>query len=482
MARGNQKPHAIVIPCPFQGHINPSIYLSLKLATKGFAVTFINTEYTHAQITKSQQLDQNSTIHDIFEKFQESGLDIHYQTVSDGFPLEFDRFSGSNQDDFLEGFLLNYPVHVDEVVGKLVELENPKPTCLVVDTFLAWGTKISNKYELVSVSFFTQSALMFTIDYHLDLLLKNGHFGSNDDRKDTIDYIPGISAIEPSDLPSYFKTKETSTILHQTIYKGLEDAKKSDIIICNTVQELESKVISTLQEKIKKTFYAIGPILSTSVTFSKSLWPESNCVEWLNTKPKSSVLYFSLGSLFSLSKEDVMEFAQGLMLSKVSFIWVLRPNLAVTDETNFLPVGFQENVDRGLVVPWCNQRVVLSHPAIGGFLTHCGWNSILESLWASVPMICHPIAVDQTTNRKLVVDEWKVGINLCDNYNKSITKEEVAKTINFLMSEENSKGLREAVKEVTKTMKIALLANGSSEKFFDLFVEDVMAKTKIAIL
>lgn len=183
MAKSNQKPHAIVIPCPFQGHINPSIHLSLKLATKGFTITFINTKYTHAQITKSQ-LDQNSTTtttktHDIFAKFQEFGLDIHYQTVSDGFPLEFDRFSGTNTEDFWEGFLIKYPFHVDEIVGKLVELENPKPTCLIVDTFYAWGTAIANKYGLVSVSFFTEPALVFTIDYHLDLLVQNGHFGSN---------------------------------------------------------------------------------------------------------------------------------------------------------------------------------------------------------------------------------------------------------------------------------------------------------------
>ncbi|KAL3327745.1 hypothetical protein AABB24_035424 [Solanum stoloniferum] len=175
MAKSNLKPHAIVIPCPFQGHINPSIHLSLKLATKGFTITFINTKYTHAQITKSQQLDQTPNI---FAKFQELGLDIHYQTFSDGFPLEFDRFSGSNTEVFWEGLLLNYPFHLDEIVGKLVELENPRPTCLIVDTFYAWGTAIANKYGLVSVSFFTQPALVFTIDYHLDLLVKNGHFGS----------------------------------------------------------------------------------------------------------------------------------------------------------------------------------------------------------------------------------------------------------------------------------------------------------------
>lgn len=100
-------------------------------------------------------------------------------------------------------------------------------------------------------------------------------------------------------------------------------------------------------------------------------------------------------------------------------------------------------------------------------------------------MVCHLISVDQQTNRKLVVDDWKVGINLCDNYdinNKSIiTKEEIAKKINFLMSEENSKDLRKVIKEVKKTMEIAILANGSSEKNFDLFVEDVMAKTKMVI-
>lgn len=285
-----------------------------------------------------------------------------------------------------------------------------------------------------------------------------------------------MEAIEPRDLPVYFQENDTTSAVYLTVYKGFEDAKKADIVICNTVQELEPQTISALQEK--QPFYAIGPLFPhsfTEQTAFRSLLPESDCCKWLDSKPPGSVLYTSFGSLARLTKEDIMEIARGLMLSEVNFIWVLRPGIAITDETDFSTDGFQDCVrDRGLIVPWCNQPTVISHPAVGGFLTHCGWNSVLESIWCGVPMICFPFIVDQPTNRKLVVDDWKIGINLCNG--KSISKEEVASKIKFLMNMESSIELRKAIKDVRKKFENALASNGSSVKNADKFVEKIIAK------
>ncbi|KAL0309687.1 UNVERIFIED_CONTAM: UDP-glycosyltransferase 86A1 [Sesamum radiatum] len=119
-----KRPHFIIIPPPFQGHINPSVQLTLKLASRGFTVTFVNTEFSHDQIRKSRKhLSNGEDDDDIFAGSRESGLDIRYRTVSDGFPLSFDR--SLHRDQFVEGRIHVSPAHVDDLVGKLMGSDPP---------------------------------------------------------------------------------------------------------------------------------------------------------------------------------------------------------------------------------------------------------------------------------------------------------------------------------------------------------------------
>ncbi|KAL2554370.1 UDP-glycosyltransferase 86A1 [Forsythia ovata] len=469
-----QKPHAIMIPLPLQGHVIPFVNLAIKLASNGFKITFVNTESINYQISKARGHINGD---DIFTGARKSGLDIRYSTVSDGFPLGFDR--SLNHDQFFEGVLHVFSAHVDEFVGNLVQ-KDPTVNTLIVDTFYVWPSMIANKYNLVNISFFTQPALVFTLYYHVDLLRQNGHFASSDNRQDAINYIPGVKSIMPSDLMSYFQvTDDIYTPPHRIVDKSFEDVKKSDFIICNTIQEFEQETISAIQNK--QPFYSIGPIFPPGFTkscISTSLWSESDCTKWLNTKPHGSTLYVSFGSYAHTSKHEIEVVANGLMLSGVNFIWVLRPDIVSSNEPDFLPDGFEDRVkDRGLIVSWCSQNEVISHRAIGGFLTHCGWNSILESLWCGLPLICYPLLTDQFTNRKLVVDDLKIGINLVGN--KSLSAEEVVDKINYVMKGKTAKELREQVKKVRKLLEDAIAINGSSERNFKQFTMDLKAKIAI---
>lgn len=258
------------------------------------------------------------------------------------------------------------------------------------------------------------------------------------------------------------------------VFKCLEDAQKADFVIGNTVQEIESSTISALQEH--QPFYAIGPVFPTSFTkrtISTSLLPASDYTNWLNSKQDGTVLYISFGSLANLRKQDILEIAQGILISKVSFIWVLRHNILGSGERNILPLGFEEETTgRGLVVPWCSQLAVLSHPAVGGFLTHCGWNSILESIWCKVPMVCFPILTDQFTNRKLVVDDWRIGVNLCTG--RLIRKEVIVENIGRIMSKSDE--LRKNIEKTKMILQNALSDEGSSEKNLNQFIEDMKNK------
>ncbi|KAJ6835180.1 UDP-glycosyltransferase 86A1 [Iris pallida] len=469
MVSSTNKPHALLVTYPLQGHIIPSVHLAMKLASKGVVVTFVNTEAVHRQTSTA-----NGSGSDPFAAARSEGLDVRYELVSDGLPVDFDR--SLNHDEFMGSLLRNMSAQVEPLARRLLHAE-PPISCLIADTFFVWPSALAKRLGILYVSFWTEPALVFTLYYHLDLLIKNGHFASSvgPSRKDKITYIPGVDAIEPSDLMSYLQETDATSVCHQIIFRAFEDAKGADCVLCNTVQELERGTISALQQR--KPFYAVGPIFPAGFARSAvatSLWAESDCSQWLGSRPAGSVLYVSFGSYAHVSKGELEEVACGVRDSGASFVWVLRPDIVSSDEPDPLPAGFAEDTrGRGVVVPWCCQVEVLSHEATGGFLTHCGWNSILESVWSGVPLLCFPLLTDQFTNRKLVVKDWRVGIDL-GGTGTGVRRGDVKEKIGRLMTGEEGRRMREGVKELRRVLESATSAGGSSVNNFDTFVADLM--------
>ncbi|PKA45916.1 UDP-glycosyltransferase 86A1 [Apostasia shenzhenica] len=465
---GEPKPHLLLIPYPLQGHIIPAAHLAVKLAAAGFSITFVNTESVHHQTSLAHH--QLPSSGDPFSGARDSGrLDIRYELVSDGLPVSFDR--SVHHDEFMQHILHRLSSNVEALARRLLPISG-----LVADTFFVWPATLARSLAVPYVSFWTEPALVFSLYYHMDLLRLNGHFAAGDNRKDMITYVPGVPAIEPSDLTSYLQESDTSSVVHQIILKAFEEAHRADYILCNTVQELEPSTIAAMRKE--KPFYAIGPIFPagfTRSTVETSLWAESDCSHWLNSRPAASVLYISFGSYAHVEKGDLAEIAGGVAESKVSFLWVLRPDVVSSNDTDPLPEGFrEETAGRGIVVPWCCQIEVLSHAAIGGFLTHCGWNSILESVWSGVPMICFPLLTDQFTNRKLVVGDWGMGIDLGGGKSQpAVRREEVAAKIDELMRGEDGRRAREGVSRVRGKLEAAVAGGGSSARNFERFVEDL---------
>ncbi|KAL6534161.1 hypothetical protein OROHE_013086 [Orobanche hederae] len=478
MARNQSKSHAIVIPLPFQGIINPFINLSLKIAAKGFAVTFVHLEFIHHRLSKAHHDD--STSHDevdFFAQARKSGLDIRCATISDGFPMEFDR--DLNFPEYWEFLIRDFPARVDEFVGSTIRSDPNSVHFLVAEPLSAWPATVAEKYNLVNVSFSTEAASAFSLAYHWDVIREKGHLPCKDNAVDLeIDYVPGVESINTRNLMTYL---DPESILSEALCAAFMNAKRADFIIHNTVEELESKTLSALNKHQKN--YAIGPVNffenPATNTVRRSFWHESDCASWLGSKPSGSVLYVSFGSLVQTSKQFIHEVAYGLLLSGVSFIWVVRANIVGSCDVDVLPEGYEDDIgDRGIVVPWCDQISVLSNPVIGGFLTHCGWNSTLESMWCGVPMICYPVAYDQPTNRKLVVDDWKIGTNLCERGTTTIDREEIKEKIKCFMNGTSSMGLllRQEAEKVKEKFRNALEVDGSSEKNFDRFIEDLKEK------
>ncbi|XP_057544130.1 UDP-glycosyltransferase 86A2-like [Amaranthus tricolor] len=469
-----QKPHAILIALPLQGHVIPFAQLAIKLASKGFSITLINTHHIHHQITLSTATTTTSTGGgDIFVEARTSlGLDIEYMTVSDGLPLEFDR--SLNHDQWVGANIHTLPAHLEVAVAKIVGSRSSNTCCLVIDSYFVWSSKLAAKFGLVHVSFWTEPAMVLDIYFHRHFLKEYGHIGPGSSlRKDLIHYIPGITSLKRTDLTSYLQDEDLTSFHPQYNFSSLDDTRKAHFILGNTVQELEAQLISAIEAHVP--FYAIGPIFSPTFTKSPvatSLWAESDCTQWLDSKPPSSVLYISFGSYAHITKDELMEIANGIKLSGVNFLWVIRPDMVSSDDPDPLPVGFRDEVgDRGMIVTWTCQIAVLSHRAVGGFLTHCGWNSALESIWCEVPLLCLPLLTDQFTNRKILVDDWKIGRNLCEE--KPITKEEVLQKVKEIMHGSMGFELSDRIKGIKKVLEKAMMIDGSSSKNLDRFIKDL---------
>jgi hypothetical protein len=282
-----------------------------------------------------------------------------------------------------------------------------------------------------------------------------------------------VPAIEPQELMSYLQDTDTTSVVHRIIFKAFDEARQADYVLCNTVEELEPSTIAAL--RAEKPFYAVGPIFPAGFAHSvvaTSMWAESDCSGWLDAQPAGSVLYISFGSYAHITKQELHEIAGGVLASGARFLWVMRPDIVSSEDPDPLPEGFAAaSAGRGLVVPWCCQVEVLSHAAVGGFLTHCGWNSVLESVWAAVPMLCFPLLTDQLTNRRLVVREWRVGVPIGDR--GAVLAREVKARIEGVMSGEEGEELRQAVKKVRATLEAAVAPGGSSQRGFNDFVDEL---------
>ncbi|CAA0830317.1 UDP-glycosyltransferase 86A1 [Striga hermonthica] len=469
MAAKQNNLHAIIIPLPYQGHINPLVNLALKIASKGIKVTFVHLEFVHLKLSKAHH--NNTSGVDLFSEARSSGLDISYTTIGDGFPLEFDR--DLNFSTYWNFLVRDFPAHVDEFVGNLIKSDPGSAHFLVADPISSWPAAVAEKYNLVYVGMWTQAAFVFCLAYHWELLREKGHLTCKDNEDLEIDYIPGVPSINTKDLMKYL---DPENVVSEGMSIGLNDARKADFILHNTVEELEPHALSTLN-RLYQPSYTVGPtpFYHNLSTFSvpKSFWFESDCAGWLGSRPAGSVLYVSFGSIVRASDYLIREVAHGLLHSGVSFIWVVRDDDSIN---SVLPVGFEDKIkNKALVVPWCDQIRVLSSPAVGGFLTHCGWNSTLESMWCGVPMICCPLEFDQPTVTKLVVDDWGLGIRLSERGRK-VDRHEIGEMIKGFMCGSVGKGIREEVGKLKGLFRRALEVGGSSERNFERFVDDLKEK------
>ncbi|KAH7436326.1 hypothetical protein KP509_05G014000 [Ceratopteris richardii] len=237
------------------------------------------------------------------------------------------------------------------------------------------------------------------------------------ERRDELfcDSVPGLPRLLNKDLPHYnYIIDDTRTVWEFVNRSWKACNSRAHAVVINTFEELEPSACSLLSQDCDVPLYDVGfwiEILSGDTSTSMREEDE-RCIGWLDQQPTSSVLYISFGSTTILSKPQFEALLHGVINSQQRFLWVLRPGLVDDiDHCSASKEIISRSENRGFVVDWAPQLRVLSHSSVGGFLSHCGWNSTVESIANGVPILCWPYFADQHLNARCIVDVWRVGFD-----------------------------------------------------------------------
>ncbi|CAN1749094.1 UDP-glycosyltransferase 71K2 [Linum perenne] len=269
-----------------------------------------------------------------------------------------------------------------------------------------------------------------------------------------------------------------------------------DGIVVNSFDKLESRALDLLDDKTFPPVFPVGPVLNLKGhdTYGNTSSSSQKAMTWLDAQPPKSVVFMCFGSLGSFSDAQLKEVAIGLEQAQhVRFLWVIRRKSSPDDCEDYSPSspalkplgeGFLERTkDRVMVCGWLPQAAILSHNAIGGFMSHCGWNSTLESIWHAVPILAWPMYSEQQMNAFYLVRELGLAVELRADYRiwegdedgeMSVKGDEIARKIELVMDEESD--VRKKVKEMSELGKSSLGEGGSSfdsmGRFIDLVIKN----------
>ncbi|PSS34601.1 7-deoxyloganetic acid glucosyltransferase [Actinidia chinensis var. chinensis] len=450
-------PHVLILPFPAQGHVKPMLTLAELLCHAGLHVTFINTDHNHHNLRRSSSAPRPHRL-----RFA-SIPGVHRPNITDLFFSVMDNFKPKFRD-------------------LVVSMGGPPPTCIIADGIMAVGAvEVGEERGIPVICFRTQSACSTWTYLHLTKLIEDGEIPFSGETMDLpITSIPGLENLfRRRDLPSICRIGDLQNPIFQFFVTQTSAMTRASALILHTFQNLEAAIIAKLGA-IFPTIYPIGPLhalLKAQITDhpspsdSGSLIPQDrSCLTWLDSQPSRSVVYVSFGSLAKLTRGQFLEFLYGLVNSGKPFLWVVRSDLVLeedrVDETpEELMVATRE---RGCLVDWAPQEEVLAHWAVGGFLTHSGWNSTVESILAGVPMICWPQIADQQVNSRCASELWRIGVDMKDTCDRST----VEKMVRDLM-EDKREEIMKSTAEISRMARDSVEKGGSSHSALEKLIEDI---------
>ncbi|XP_057789017.1 7-deoxyloganetic acid glucosyl transferase-like [Salvia miltiorrhiza] len=452
-------PHVLIMPYPSLGHLNPMLNLAHLFCLSDFHVTFIISDFNH------RRLLEHTTVLDAFARYP----GFEFRALPDGLPDDHPRAGERTMEIIFSIEKVTVPLFKKMMVHEnfLGGAARRRVTCLVTDA-MSFAPEFAREHQLPLILFQTGSAAYSWSHFCFPQLLQAQEIPFRGEMDELVKSVSGMEGfLRRRDLPSHYRVDDVNDPILQGVIERLT-VKEANIF--NTCEDLEGPIVAEILKHVPRIF-SIGPIheqIKSRLTEKKAdvsiikanLWAEDqSCIEWLDAQPPKSVIYVSFGSITLMTREQVLEFWHGLLNSSQRFLWVIRPDSIIGNEGNdqVLEELMESSKEKGLLVEWAPQEKVLNHPAVGGFLTHSGWNSTLESITTGTPMICWPYFADQTINSRLVSEVWKIGLDIKDTCDRLI----IENAVRDLMEVRKEEFLKKA-KNMAKLVKKSVSKGGSS--------------------
>ncbi|KAL1196623.1 UDP-glycosyltransferase 89A2 [Cardamine amara subsp. amara] len=433
-------PHIVVFPFPAQGHLLPLLDLTHQLCLRGVNVSVIVTPGNLTYLSPLLSAHPSSVTSVVFPFPPHPSLSPGVENVKD------------------VGNSGNLPIMAslrqlrEPIIHWFRSHPNP-PVALISDFFLGWTHDLCNqigipRFAFFSISFFLVSVIQFCFE--------------------NIDQIKSTDPIHLLDLPRapIFKEKHLPSVVRRCLQTPSPDlAAIKDFSmnllsygsVFNSSECLEGEHMEYLKQRmVHDRLFVIGPLCSIgSGLNSDSGSIDPNLLTWLDGSPNGSVLYVCFGSQKALTKDQCDALALGLEKSMTRFVWVVKKDP--------IPDGFEDQVSgRGIVVRgWVSQLAVLRHVAVGGFLSHCGWNSVLEGLTSGAVILGWPMEADQFVNAKLLVEHLGVAVRVCEGGETVPNPVELGRVIAGTMGE-GGREVAAKAEEIRRKTEAETEANGSS--------------------
>ncbi|XP_058092294.1 UDP-glycosyltransferase 92A1-like [Magnolia sinica] len=471
-----QRHHVLLFPYLAKGHLNPFVALAklLELETS-YTITIITTPLNIPTVQSS--LPPTSTIRIASLPFNSSDHGLPPDTENTNalpFHLIINLFQAS------EALQPSFERFISDVQRE----DGHPPLCIISDMFLGWTVEIANKLNIFHTVFISCGAYGGAAYFSLWLNLPHCRVDSDEFQ---IPDFPESGYIHKSQLSYFLRNADGTDSWSRFVPRQLALTLRSDGFLFNTVEELERAGLGYFRRKTSRTVWPVGPIASflrnREGDLNKDGVSIDNCIEWLNLHRPSSVLYICFGSQNTISASQMMELALGLEASGQNFIWVIRPPLEFEINGDFraewLPEGFENRITERksgiLVRKWAPQMEILSHGSTGAFLSHCGWNSVLESLSRGVPLIGWPMSGEQFYNSKMMEEELGVCVEIARGCDWEVSGENVRRVIEMVMGgSERGEEMRRKALGVREMMEEAVREDegfkGSSVKMMEEFI------------
>ncbi|CAB4320860.1 unnamed protein product [Prunus armeniaca] len=459
MGSQNRDFHVFLFPFMAHGHMIPVSDMAKLFAAQGVKTTIITTPLNAPTFSKAIRSSKTNS----------GGIEIEIKTIK--FPSqEAGLPEGCENLDSLP----STPVLADSFFKAAGLLQEPlerllledQPTCLVADIFFALAASdCVRRYEP----------------------FKNT---SSDSEPFVIPDLPGEIKMTRAQVPSFIKDN-----IENDLTRLLKQSKEAEVrsygIVVNSFYELEPVYADYYRKVLGKKAWHIGPLSLCNRENEEKAYrgkeasiDEHECLKWLDSKKPNSVVYVCFGSVAKFNNSQLKEIAIGLEASGVDFVWVVRKGKDEDDvsKEDWLPEGFEERMEgKGLIIRgWAPQVLILDHGAVGGFVTHCGWNSTLEGIAAGLPMVTWPVSAEQFYNEKLVTQVLKIGVGVGTQkwirvVGDSVKNEAIEKAVTQIMVGEEAEKMRSRAKGLAEQARRAIETGGSSHSDLNALIEELMS-------